>query len=83
MALLLVMKRFQHTAIISNNKIHKPMRYFKSAAIIFIEVNEAGKAPDLKYITEGDSDPNRTDEEFEDSAVAYLKVSVNYPVYLV
>lgn len=55
------------------------MNYLNSSAIIFLKVIESGKAPDLRYITVGTSDLNKSDNEFANSAVAYFKESSDYP----
>jgi hypothetical protein len=56
------------------------MNYYKSCALIFLEVNEPNKAPDLRYITVGSSDLHKTDQEFESSAIAYFKEGSKYPI---
>ena len=56
------------------------MSYFNSCALIFIEVNEPNKAPDLRYITVGSSEINNSDAEFEASAIAYFTAGKRYPV---
>ncbi|MBF0693953.1 MAG: hypothetical protein IR153_02710 [Flavobacterium sp.] len=56
------------------------MTYFNSCAVIFLEVNEPNKAPDLRYITVGSSDINKNDKEFENSAIAYFKEGGNFPL---
>ncbi len=54
------------------------MSFTNNCAIIFIEVLEPGKAGDVRYITVGSSDINKTDSEFEQSAIAYFKAGSNY-----
>jgi len=55
------------------------MTYFKNYAVIFLEVNEPHKAPDLRFITVGSSEINNSDEDFKASAVAYFKEGKSYP----
>lgn len=55
------------------------MKIYNSSALIIIEVNEPNKAPDLRYITVGSSDLNRSDAEFTASAIAYFKEGNSYP----
>lgn len=56
------------------------MNYLNSCALIFLEINEPNKAPDLRYITVGVSDLDTTDTEFEASAIAYFNEGSNHPI---
>jgi len=52
---------------------------FKNNVLVIIEIDEPNKASDVRYITIGCSEINKTDTEFEKEAIAAFKSAKNYP----